>query len=156
MFLFVSFLCIDCVPCTISTCSRHRAIREVLRVILVSACFPKSSDGKGKLRVPEGRVHPGSEGGRVRGRRKEWRGVRSQASSPPGAGLKSAEGEGTGGRRKPGGPPHTPWLFCAGVSTVESVIDLLSRPTDSSASTCRSLAGSDLRKRLWNPWAATT
>lgn len=44
--------------------------------------------------------------------------------------------------------PYTSWLFRAGVSTVENVLDLLSLPTDSSANTPWILEGRDLRNRV--------
>lgn len=54
-----------------------------------------------------------------------------------------------------GSRSYTAWLFVAGVSPVESVMDLLSLPTDSSVNTFRSLEGRVLRNRAWKPWAAT-
>lgn len=73
-------------------------------------------------------------------------------------GMKTDPGKvgGTGRRWPQGTPPHTTWSFWAGVSTVESVLDLVSLSAVSSVNTFRIPAGRDLRRRVWKPWAATT
>lgn len=102
-------------------------------------------------------MDPEGEGGPVWKDGEEWQRVHSNTSTPPRAGVREAEREGQAGRGSmeqmaAGRPsPHTAWLLGAGVSTVERVKDLLSLPTESSVSTCRSLAGRDFRKRPWNP-----